>query len=173
MNRGLLSSDKQDWETPPEIFDPLNEVFFFDMDVCASQDNAKCEEFFSTSGLTSNWHGTFKAAGRIFNPTCWCNPPYSQTEKWLRKAKEEADKGCTVVCLVAARPDTKAWQDVIFPHAKAICFIRGRIKFVGAKDPAMFPSALVVFGPEGITDNQWLTLCKFGAVWNNETEDAG
>ena len=134
MNRSILSSDKQDWETPWTLFNPLNEVFGFKLDVCATHENTKHRIFYTllNDGLVQDWH-------KLDLPVCWCNPPYNQAEKWLRKAHEEALKGCTVVCLVAARPDTKAWQNVIFPNAQAICFIRGRIKFVGAKGPGNVP----------------------------------
>lgn len=159
MNRSILSSDKQDWETPWTLFSPLNEAFGFKLDVCATHENTKHIIFYTplNDGLVQDWH-------KLDLPVCWCNPPYNQAEKWLHKAHEESLKGCTVVCLVAARPDTKAWQDVIFPHAQAICFIRGRIKFVGAKDPAMFPSALVVFKDGPLWQEQIDALEKFGHV---------
>ena len=36
-----------DRATPPEIFDPLNERFGFNLDVCALPHNAKCERYFT------------------------------------------------------------------------------------------------------------------------------
>ena len=50
--------------------------------------------------------------------------------------------------LIPARPDTKVWQDIIFPNASQICFIRGRLRFGDAKESAPFPSAIIVFGKE-------------------------
>ena len=80
----------------------------------------------------------------------WCNPPYGREQaKFVLKAYEESVKhNSTVVVLIPARPDTKLWQNIIFPNANQICFIKGRLKFGGAKESAPFPSALVVFGNE-------------------------
>ena len=93
------------------------------------------------------------------------NPPYGREQiKWITKAYEEVNKNlATTVCLIPARPDTKVWQNVIFPKAKAICFIRGRLKFGGSKDSAPFPSALIVFG-DNITEKQKLCLKEFGTL---------
>jgi len=67
--------------------------------------------------------------------------------KVIKKGLLEHKKyNSTVVFLIPARPDTKMWQDLIFPNASQVCFIRGRLKFGGAKENAPFPCALVVFG---------------------------
>lgn len=160
MNRKLLSSENQHYETPAEVFWPLHQVFHFDLDVCASRANAKVQPYFceATNGLKQSW--------TQFGTTAWCNPEYGHGKalKWLRKAYQESLKGMTTVCLPAARPDTQYFQNYAFPFAQVICFIKGRIRFVGAVDVAMFPSALVVFGPEPVTDEQLAVLKKFGHV---------
>ena len=70
---------------------------------------------------------------------------------FVKKGLEEYIKhDSTVVILIPARPDTKLWQDVIFPNANQICFVRGRLKFGGAKESAPFPSAVVVFSKEKV-----------------------
>ena len=138
LNKGLFSSKDQTWETPIEFFNKLDDIFKFELDVAASDDNHKCDRYYTeeTDGLAQDWKGV-----------CWMNPPYGRHQiKWIEKASEEADKGATVVCLIPARPDTKVWQNIIFPNASAICFIRGRLKFGNSKDSAPFPSALIVFG---------------------------
>lgn len=35
LNSSLFSSKDQTWETPQDLFDKLNEVFKFELDVCA------------------------------------------------------------------------------------------------------------------------------------------
>lgn len=158
LNSSLFSSKDQTWETPKELFDKLNEVFKFDLDVCAEAETTKCEKFFTPEidGLSQEWDGT-----------CWMNPPYGREQiKWIKKAyKEFASNSVTTVCLVPARPDTKVWQEVIFPNAKAICFMKGRIKFSGSKDSAPFPSALIVFADE-VTESQESVLKELGALVN-------
>ena len=135
----FTSSANQEWETPQTLFNQLNEEFNFTLDVCALPETAKCEKYYTPleNGLIQDWS----------NEVCWMNPPYGKFQKeWIYKAHEESLKGTTVVCLIPARPDTKIWHEVIFPNAE-VRFIKGRITFVGAKSPAVFPSALVIFGP--------------------------
>lgn len=61
-------------------------------------------------------------------------------------------EGGTVVCLLPARTDTTWWHD--YCMRGKIEFIRGRIKFGGAKNSAPFPSAIVVFAPKGEQDGR-------------------
>lgn len=132
----LTSSRKSDWETPKDVFDPLYEEFKFTLDVCATDENAKCERYFTEKedGLKQDWNGV-----------CWMNPPYGNAiAKWMKKAYDESQKGSEVVCLVPSRTDTKWWHDYAM-KADEIRYIRGRIRFVGAEYPAPFPSAVVVF----------------------------
>lgn len=56
--------------------------------------------------------------------------------------------------MIPARPDTKVWHNMIFKNAKAICFIKGRLKFGGCNNAAPFPSALVIFGDAPTTEQQ-------------------
>ena len=122
------------WSTPQDVFDALNAEFGFTLDVCALPDNAKCERFFTPydDGLRQQWDGV-----------CWCNPPYRGIEKWMRKAYESSLDGATVVCLVPSRTDTKWFHD--YAIKGEIRFIRGRLRFGGAKWNAPFPSAIVIF----------------------------
>src|SRR5690606_15453380 len=73
------------------------------------------------------------------------NPPYGNEQKlWIKKAYEESLKGATVVCLIPARTDTIAWHTYIFNKAE-IRFLKGRLKFGDGKNPAPFPSAVVIY----------------------------
>ena len=60
----------------------------------------------------------------------------------MAKASEAAKAGATVVCLVPARTDTAWWHEHVIKHE--VRFIKGRLKFGGAKNSAPFPSAVVV-----------------------------
>ena len=157
INNSLFSSKNQTWETPQDLFDKLNNVFNFNLDVCAVDETAKCKSYFTPEidGLSREWKGH-----------CWMNPPYGREQiNWIKKANEESIKNnSTIVCLIPARPDTKVWHEIIFPNALAICFIKGRLKFGGSKDSAPFPSAIIVFGNE-LTKEQNLCLKKLGALF--------
>lgn len=136
INFGLMSSITDDWATPQDLFDRLNAIHKFELDVCASDLNAKCPQYFTIedNGLESDWRGL----------KCWMNPPYGKTiGLWMRKAVMEWEKGAKVVCLVPARTDTAWWHD--YAMKGEIEFLRGRLKFGNSKNSAPFPSALVVF----------------------------
>lgn len=53
----MFSSKTDEWATPQEFFDKLNEEFNFQLDVCADQSNAKCQRYFSKEqdGLAQSW----------------------------------------------------------------------------------------------------------------------
>lgn len=59
LNKALFSSDKEDWATPQDFFDSLNEEFHFNLDPCADPENAKCDRFFTKeeNGLLKDWGG--------------------------------------------------------------------------------------------------------------------
>ena len=67
ISESLYSSKTDMWETPQDLFDDLDREFHFDLDVCATQENAKCKRYYTPEqdGLIQPWKGT-----------CWCNPPY-------------------------------------------------------------------------------------------------
>ncbi len=125
-----------EWETPPELFARLNGIYGFTLDVCSTDENAKCARHFTQAddGLAQTW------APEV----CWMNPPYGRViGQWMKKAYEESQNGATVVCLVPARTDAGWWHD--YAMKGDIEFIRGRLRFSGASINAPFPSAIVVF----------------------------
>ena len=131
----LFSSKSCEWETPQGFFDEWDKLFNFDLDVCATPDNAKCKRYYTQDddGLSKEWDGV-----------CWMNPPYgSAIGKWVRKAYESSLGGATVVCLLPARTDT-IWFHDYCTHGE-IHFVRGRLKFGGSKNSAPFPSMVVIF----------------------------
>ena len=70
-------NDTAEWGTPQEIFNKLNEEYCFNLDGCASKDNAKCDKFFDKEqdGLKQDWNGI-----------CWMNPPYGKViGQWVKK----------------------------------------------------------------------------------------
>ena len=135
MENVHFSSKTDLWATPQEFFDKYDKIFNFEVDVCATKENAKCDKFFTQEddGLSQEWEGV-----------CWMNPPYGRDiGKWMKKAYESSLEGATVVCLVPSRTDTKWWHD--YSMKGDIEFIKGRLKFGGSKNSAPFPSAVVVF----------------------------
>lgn len=130
-----FSSKTDLWYTPQDFFKKYDDVYKFETDVCATDDNAKCAKYYTEEmdGLSQEWRGV-----------CWMNPPYGRTiSKWMKKAYESSLEGATVVCLVPARTDTGWWHN--YAMKGDIEFIKGRLKFGGSKNSAPFPSAVVVF----------------------------
>lgn len=130
-----FSSKTDLWYTPQDFFKKYDDVYKFETDVCATDDNAKCAKYYTEEmdGLSQEWRGV-----------CWMNPPYGRTiGNWMKKAYESSLEGATVVCLVPARTDTGWWHN--YAMKGDIEFIKGRLKFGGSKNSAPFPSAVVVF----------------------------
>lgn len=135
-NRNLEHSDN--WATPKELYDKLNEEFNFDFDPCP---------LFSTfDGLTL----------RDWEKSNFINPPYSRKlkEAFVLKAIEESKKGNLCVMLLPVSTSTKLFHEHILPNAKEIRFLEKRVKFLGTNtkgeyvtDKApMHDSMIVVFG---------------------------
>lgn len=137
---GLFSSATCEWATPQELFDALDAEFRFTLDACATPENAKCAAFYTKAddGLAQDWRGSV-----------WCNPPYGrEIGAWIRKGYQAAQDGATVVMLIPSRTDTRWWHEYVM-KADEIRFLRGRLKFGGAKQDAPFPGAVVVFDVRG------------------------
>lgn len=134
----MFSSKKMDWSTPQKFFDELDNEFHFTLDPCASDENAKCEYYYTEEedGLIQDWSGE----------TVFCNPPYGrELPKWIEKCFHEGQKeNTTVVMLIPARTDTKAFHNYIYNKSE-IRFVKGRLKFGDGKNSAPFPSMIVIY----------------------------
>lgn len=85
---------------------------------------------------------------KIGGERVFCNPPYSEIEKWVSKAFYETKQDNTlVVMLIPSRTDTRYFHNYIYQRSE-IRFVKGRLKFNNHKNSAPFPSMLVIFrGP--------------------------
>lgn len=128
-----------DWLTPPEILQALGA---FDLDPCSSQfqpwRTAAVQYTIEDNGLTREWKG------RV-----WCNPPYGPfAAQWLARCAAHKN----AIAFVFARTETAVFQEVVFPAAKAILFLKGRVQFRlpggGKAGSAGAPSVLIAFDNE-------------------------
>lgn len=126
------AADQKDlWQTPKALFHTLNKEFDFDLDVCASDDNYLCDDYFTEerTAMNNEW-STSTDINMIKN--AFMNPPYSQAELFLNRAAEQAKKhNVTVVALVNANTDTKWFADCA-KSANEIRLISGRIGFIAS-----------------------------------------
>jgi site-specific DNA-methyltransferase (adenine-specific) len=146
----MFSSERQDWATPQDVFDKLNEEFNFTLDSCCTEKTAKCKKFFTPEidGLKQSWEGE----------RCFVNPPFGREQSsWIKKGFEESRKPNTlVVFLIPARTDTRAFHKYLYPYAE-LRFIKGRLKFVNPSSntpkekwtAAPFPSMVCILKQEG------------------------
>lgn len=157
LSRVVFSSGKDDWQTPPKLFEPLRDEFDLCVDVAATRDNRLLPDYFGPDNerhpdaLVERW-GQFGTLSR-----CWCNPPYSRglQARFIAKAHSERRNGVLTVMLIPARTDTFAFHSFIWnavarqPYEGVeVRFLPGRIKFVGAINGAPFPSMVVIFRGE-------------------------
>lgn len=136
-NRNISHSDN--WATPKDLYDRLNDEFNFDFDPCP---------------LNSVFNG--------LDPDCiwgnrnFINPPYTQKlkENFVLRAIEESKKGKLCVLLLPVSTSTKLFHKHILPNAKEIRFLEKRVRFLGIntkgeyvtnKSP-MHDSMIVIFG---------------------------
>jgi hypothetical protein len=117
----------------------------------------KAAKYFTRAedGLKQRWQG------RVF-----MNPPYGrEIDPWIEKLVAEVASGnvSQAIALVPARIDT-AW----FRRMRNFiwCAVEGRLTFVGNKDSAPFPSAIVYLDGDG---DERAAFCRafaaFGDIW--------
>lgn len=149
-----FSHESVEWETPQAFFDELHKEFDFEFDACATPQNAKCAHYFTKEhdALAHPWH--------VYATRFFMNPPYGREIKhWVQKAFEESLVSCTVVCLLPARTDTAWFHEWCLPYAE-IRYLRGRLKFGGAKNSAPFPSMLAIFKPPPVPLISYEGICS-------------
>ena len=125
--RGALE-DVDDRRTPPELLSEciaLAGVTGFDLDVAASVENTKADQWFDvdSDGLTQPW------SGRV-----WCNPPYSDCGSWVAKASAECGRTDVIAMLLPAnRTEQKWWHKYVEPGRRAgsldVYFLERRRRF--------------------------------------------
>ena len=127
-----------DRRTPRALFDKLNEVFRFELDLAASAENTLCKQFYclADDAFVHEWG----------NVPSFCNPPYSRGQlfKWVEKASREHDPQ-PVVMLIPGDTSTQATQ-LALKTANTILFLNRRLKFDNESQGAKFASWVVVWG---------------------------
>ena len=135
FDKNRFNSGNQEWETPDDLFNRLNEEFKFTLDVCASEINKKHENYITKKqdSLNTDWG----------NNICWMNPPFNELKKWVEKAYQESMKGSTVVCLIPSRTNTNWWHEYCMKGE--IRYIKGRPKFKGCVHGFPQPLSIIIF----------------------------
>lgn len=147
--RGTFGTGENEWYTPADHLERARLVLGgIDLDPASSeQANVEVDaaEFFTIEddGLSKEW------AGRV-----WLNPPYAQPAiaDFANKMVAEAESGRIVAAIVLTHNYTyTAWFQKLAGAASAICFTRGRIRFVSPTGELAAPTqgqAFFYFGHE-------------------------
>jgi len=140
----MWSRKSNEWITPQWLYDLLNKEFEFELDPAATDDNARCDEYYTIEedGLQCPWAPS----------TTYVNPPYSPWQtalKWVKKAYTESQLGAVVVMLLPVRTSNIWFHKYVMKSAE-IRFMNGRLVFANSPPEgwgAPFPSMIVVFRP--------------------------
>ena len=113
LSKALFSSTKEDWATPQDFFDKLDEEFHFDLDPCADAENAKCKEYFTKeeNGLLKDW-GAAVASSAIHHTA-----EHQRANRSGSVTREAKKPGTVVVALIPARTDTKVFSRLHIPQS--------------------------------------------------------
>lgn len=128
MSKYNYEQNKSDYETPQELYKmALNRLgrSKFSLDVCCNKQNIPAFNYYKdgeTDGLKEEWLS--------FN---WCNPPFKECAKWIKKAYEEQKKSRQTAMLLPVRTETKYWHDYILFNPKVeIKWLRKGYSFIDA-----------------------------------------
>ena len=153
------SSDTPEHYTPTEILQAVVACLgTIDLDPCSNSHdapNVPATRHYTAAddGLSQFWHG------KVF-----MNPPYGrEIAKWVDKlvTEYEAERMTEAIALVPARTDTDWWDRLVNGY-RLICFVHGRLTFIGNEEVAPFPSALIYLGSE--PDRFYGAFLSFGRI---------
>lgn len=131
-----LNSGENEWYTPPQIIELARSAMgSIDLDPAScetAQKTVKARRYYTIEddGLSKKWRGNV-----------WVNPPYGKDVIRLFAAKIVAERHRYKQAVVLVNNATEtAWFNKIASVASAICFLRGRLKFLDKSgDPANTP----------------------------------
>jgi len=147
--RGTLGTGENEWYTPDEHIALARLVMgSIDLDPASSHVAnrvVKADQFYDeeTNGLQQTWHGNV-----------WLNPPYAQPAiaHFADKMVAEWKSGRVTAAIVLTHNYTDtAWFHALAGSASAICFTRGRVRFVSPTGELAAPTqgqAFFYFGSE-------------------------
>ena len=134
------------WETPQPVFDTLNNIYNFEVDICCVPETAKCDRYFTeqADSLSFRWHKLRDIKGKYI----WCNPPYSDPKPWVCHAIDAQLNGVGVVMLL--NNDTSVgWYAEALIYASKVTIITA-----SPKDITEYSSGRLAFANKGVIKNQ-------------------
>ncbi len=136
----VLGKSHDNWRSPQELFDVVQDEFSLWCDAAASKENTLLPDYITAKqdALKTPWEAD-----------SWCNPPYSLIGPFVQRAYEQSQEHRTTnVVLIPAYTDPKYWSNYVM-KAHEVRFLKGRLAFIDEdglkKTSARFPSVVVVF----------------------------
>ena len=114
--------DKSNWQTPPELFKYLNDIWHFTVDGAADAENALCSTYYSIDDVDA-----FSASPN--GESIWVNPPYGKLEPWIDLFCDWGKENM-VVALVPAATDTVWWNRAARDCSEVVLLGPGRVHFI-------------------------------------------
>lgn len=115
--------------TPRYLFDQLDRIFQFTLDAACTSINCLAPQGFhfdkGEDAFKYEW-----TDHRVF-----CNPPFSEKARWMKKAHEEVQhNGCLVVVMVLPTNsmDSEPWFKYVYPHYH-YHHMQARVSFIDPK----------------------------------------
>ncbi len=125
----LFSSNNDNWETPKQLIELIEQNHNILYDLAASEKNAICESYNDDLNAEYLENIRYQFHGNIGKRSvAYCNPPYSQCTKFVRLI---AESEIPVIMLLPARTCTKWFHGFIYNKTGVrLDFIKGRLKFL-------------------------------------------
>jgi ParB family chromosome partitioning protein len=140
------NSGENEWYTPPEYVEAARSLMgVIDVDPASSDKaneliQAKAYYTIETDGLKQRWNGNV-----------WLNPPYAQplVDKFSKALTTKYKIGETKqACVLVNNATETEWFQRIMKACTAICFIKGRVKFLdpdGAASGAPLQGQVIIY----------------------------
>lgn len=133
-----------EWETPDELFNKLNDEFNFSFDAACTTTNCRC----STGNFLDLGLEALEAPWHMASGSVWLNPPYSRGNiyPFMQKAFMESQQtDNAVVCLVRDDPTARWYKNWVDGKAFEVRRLKRRITFRDAKSSYPFPCCVVIY----------------------------
>lgn len=155
---------RDDWGTPDWIYNWLDDIYAFNIDLAANASNKKTAEYLGPgSPLLENALAVkdWNEVSKYFTIRGFLNPPFKSTfpdgkkatmADWLERCYNSTRTDGIIVALVPANVETEWWHEWVLQKAYSYRILRGRVNFDGSRGGSTFPSAVVVYVREPETD---------------------
>lgn len=159
------NSGNNEWYTPAHILEAArNALGGFDLDPASSEkanETVQAGRYYTADddGLSQPW------SGRV-----WLNPPYAQpaiADFATAAVEAHAAGNIEAACVLTNNATETAWLQRLFGAASAVCFLRGRVKYLNSEgEPENTPlqgQCVTYLGPDPQTFAE--AFADLGRVW--------